>query len=75
MRERHATTWGVGESGAAGPSGNRYGDSAGHSCMAIAGPVERAVTLETGSAIRAANMDAFARRALALFLEAVAAKS
>jgi hypothetical protein len=37
--------------------------------MAIAGPIERAVTLQTGSADRRANMDAFAKRALDLLLE------
>ncbi len=31
------TTWGLSETGATGPSGNRYGDAAGHSCMAVAG--------------------------------------
>jgi hypothetical protein len=41
--------------------------------MAVAGPVERAITLETGSADRQANMDAFARRALELLAEVVAA--
>lgn len=75
VRERHDTTWGLGETGAAGPTGNRYGDSAGHTCIAIAGPVERAMTLETASADRAANMEAFAGRALELLLEAIAAKS
>jgi PncC family amidohydrolase len=69
VRERLSATWGLGETGATGPSGNRYGDPAGHSCMAIAGPIERAVTLQTGSADRRANMDAFAQRALALLLE------
>ena len=69
VRERLGATWGLGETGATGPSGNRYGDPAGHSCMAIAGPVERAVTLQTGSADRRANMDAFAKRALELLLE------
>lgn len=64
-------TWGIGETGAAGPSGNRYGDAAGHTCIAVAGPVERATTLETGNAERPANMDAFARRALELLLEAI----
>src|SRR6187399_2107502 len=39
MRTRFATTWGLSETGAAGPTGNRYGDAAGHSCLAIAGPV------------------------------------
>ena len=61
-----APTWGVGETGAAGPSGNRYGDPAGHSCIAIVGPAERAVTLRTGSDDRMSNMDAFAKRAFEL---------
>lgn len=69
VRERHGATWGLGETGAAGPSGNRYGDPAGHTCMAIAGPVERTTTLQTGSADRRANMEAFARRALELLLD------
>jgi nicotinamide mononucleotide (NMN) deamidase PncC len=61
--------WGIGESGATGPTGNRYGDAAGHSCVAIAGKIEKAVTLETRNADRAANMRAFAVRALELFAE------
>jgi nicotinamide-nucleotide amidase len=68
-RSRFGTDWAIAESGATGPTGNRYGDAAGHSCMAIAGPVERAVTLETGSGDRQANMRAFAQRALELLIE------
>jgi len=75
VRERHGATWGLGETGASGPSGNRYGDAAGHACVAVAGPIERAVTLETGSADRRANMDAFAKRALELLYEAISAKT
>jgi len=75
MRERLGATWGVAEAGAAGPTGNRYGDPAGHSCLAIAGPVERSATLRTGSDDRRANMEAFAVRALELFAEALGAKS
>ena len=75
VRERHATTWGLGETGATGPTGNRYGDAAGHSCIAIAGPLERAVTLETGSGDRRANMDAFAKRSLELLFEVISAKN
>jgi PncC family amidohydrolase len=71
--ERHGATWGLGETGATGPTGNRYGDAAGHSCIAVAGPLERAITLETGSADRLANMDAFAKSALELLAEALAA--
>jgi len=65
-RERIGATWGVAETGATGPTGNRYGDAAGHTCIAVSGPIERAITLETGSADRRANMDAFAKRALEL---------
>lgn len=70
VQERFDTTWGVCETGATGPTGNRYGDDAGHACFAVAGPVERAVTLETGSPDREANMWQFAEGALAL-IEAV----
>ena len=73
IRERLNTTWGLAESGATGPSGNRYGDAAGHSCMAIVGPVERAITIETGQADREANMWAFTRAALTLLEDAVRA--
>ena len=69
-RERFGATWGVSETGAAGPTGNGYGDAAGHSCIAIAGPVEAAITLETGSDDRAANMEAFAAAALDLLRRA-----
>ena len=37
LRERLGTTWALAEAGAAGPSGNRYGDPAGHTCIAVAG--------------------------------------
>jgi len=75
VRQRHNATWGFGETGAAGPSGNRYGDPAGHTCMAVAGPAERAVTLRTGSADRVANMDAFARRGLELLADMIQAQN
>jgi PncC family amidohydrolase len=75
VRERHGTIWGLGEAGASGPSGNRYGDPAGHSCVGVAGPIERATTLQTGSADRCANMEAFAKRALELLFEAISAKA
>jgi PncC family amidohydrolase len=73
MRERHGATWGLGETGATGPTGNRYGDAAGHSCIAVVGAVERAITLETGNDDREANMRAFAVRALELLEEALRA--
>jgi nicotinamide-nucleotide amidase len=71
-RERFAASWALAESGATGPTGNRYGDPPGHSCIAVSGPSERAITLETGSADRAANMQAFAVAALDLMLELLA---
>lgn len=74
MRERLGASWAIAEAGAAGPAGNRYGDPAGHCCLAVAGPVERSFTLRTGSADRRANMQAFAARALELLAEAVDAR-
>ena len=65
-RENFGTTWGVSETGAAGPTGNPYGDAAGHTCVAVSGPVEMAFTLETASPDREANMIAFAKAALDL---------
>ena len=71
-RERFGATWGVSETGAAGPTGNGYGDVAGHTCIAISGPVEMAVTVETGESDRAANMVAFSAAALDLLKRALA---
>jgi nicotinamide-nucleotide amidase len=68
IRERLGATWGLSETGASGPTGNRYGDAAGHACIAIAGPVERVITIETRSADREANMWAFTRAALDLLV-------
>ncbi len=71
VRHRHGATWGLSETGAAGPTGNRYGDAAGHTCIAVAGPIERVLTLETGHGDRAANMRAFAQKALETLAEAL----
>lgn len=65
------TTWGVSETGAAGPDGNSYGDGPGHTCVAVAGPVERVLTVETRRSDRVANMEAFAGAALELLLDAL----
>jgi nicotinamide-nucleotide amidase len=70
-RGRLGTTWGLGETGAAGPTGNRYGHPAGRGCVAVAGPAERSVTLETGSADRAANMRLFGAELLRLLIGAL----
>src|SRR5438128_10224923 len=74
VREKLGATWGLCETGAAGPSGNRYGDAAGHACLAVSGRVDAVITLETASADREANMRTFARRALEL-LESCLQKS
>lgn len=71
-RERLSAHWALAESGATGPSGNRYGDAAGHACLAVAGAVERTATLETGKPDRLANMRAFAAAALELLTQSLA---
>ena len=73
VRERHGATWGLGETGATGPTGNRYGDPAGHTCIAVTRPAERAITLRTDNAERLSNMDAFAKRALELLVDVIPA--
>lgn len=70
-RRNFGAAWALSETGATGPTGNRYGDAAGHACFAVSGPVERAATLETGSPDRAANMTAFAMGALGLLAAAI----
>jgi len=70
-RERFGATWGLSETGAAGPTGNGYGDAPGHTCIAVSGPVEAALTIETGEADRGANMTAFAAAALEMLKRAV----
>jgi nicotinamide-nucleotide amidase len=65
----------VAESGATGPTGNRYGDAPGHSCIAVAGHTEHAITLETGSSDRLGNMHAFTAAALELLADRLAAET
>jgi PncC family amidohydrolase len=66
VRDHLGATWGVGETGATGPTGNRYGDASGHVCIAVAGPTDETITLETASTDREANMWAFTKAALEL---------
>ncbi len=76
VREKLSTEWSLTETGAAGPTGSRYGYAAGHACLAVVGPaVERAITMETGSTDRVANMHAFAAAAIDLLIETVFAQS
>jgi nicotinamide-nucleotide amidase len=69
FRGHLATTWGLSESGTAGPAGSRYGYSPGHSCVAVTGPSDAARTVNTGSPDRVRNMYAFAAAALELLEE------
>lgn len=66
-RRRTGATWAIGETGAAGPRPNPYGDPVGHSWVAVAGPDGiSARRVLTGEDDRVANMRAFAVRALGL---------
>jgi nicotinamide-nucleotide amidase len=69
MRDRFNADWGLSESGAAGPTGSRYGHAAGHCVFAVAGAVEKSLTLETASSDRQANMYAFGETAFKLLIE------
>jgi nicotinamide-nucleotide amidase len=73
-RDRLGSTWAIGETGATGPTGNRYGDAAGHACVAVVGPLERAMTVETGWTERAQNMHSFTAAALDLLLQTLRAE-
>lgn len=75
IRDLLGTTWGIGETGATGPSGNRYGDAPGHSCIAVCGPHTRSITLATGQSDREDNMWRFARQALDLFEDVLRSSS
>src|SRR3954462_6441520 len=70
-QKNFSSTWALAESGATGPTGNRYGDAAGHSCIAVAGLAESSMTLETGIADRQENMQAFTIAALTFLLQIV----
>ena len=69
IRRALGTDWALAETGASGPTGNRYGDSSGHACFAASGMVEKVITLETGDTDRAKNMWVFAKRGLDLLIE------
>lgn len=76
IRTRLDAHWGLCETGASGPSGNGYGDAAGHVCVAVlgeveGGPVALSRTLETGLNDRQENMRLFAREALGILREAL----
>ena len=72
VRKKLGATWGLCESGASGPTGNSYGDAAGHVAVALSGPRKLSRTMETGSADREGNMWRFAGEALDLLQEGLA---
>jgi nicotinamide-nucleotide amidase len=69
IRTSLGATWGISESGAAGPKGSPYGDAPGHACLAVAGPISKVWTIDTDVSDREENMDLFARRLLSAFVE------
>jgi len=70
-QKNFSATWALAETGATGPTGNRYGDAAGHSCIAIAGLAEQSMTIETGDTDRLRNMNAFTMSALNFLLKTI----
>ena len=76
IRDNFGAEWGIAESGSVGGSSHPSGAPAGRSCVAVAGPHgEWSHVTETGSDARIANMEAFARAALAFLEETLAAQS
>ena len=73
VQEIMLSDWAVGESGAAGPTGNRYGDPAGHVALAVVGPVSETRVVQTGNDDREDNMWAFAQAALDLLYDTIRA--
>lgn len=71
IRTKHRVEWGLAETGAAGPTGNGYGDPAGHTCFAVSGPIQLVRTLRTGASDRWTNMNWFAVATLELLIEAL----
>jgi PncC family amidohydrolase len=68
MRAHLGSTWGLAETGVSGPTGSRYGDAPGYACIAVSGPSEKVITIETGKSDRQVNMWAFTEAALSLLV-------
>jgi len=73
VRSKFGATWALSETGATGPTGNRYGDAAGHACIGLVGSAEKSLTIETRSDDREANMRAFAKAALEMLAKELGA--
>ena len=72
-RKLYRADWGIGETGATGPSGNPYGDAPGVGWVACSGPTELTRELQTGSDDRQSNMYEFGIAAIELTLRAIRA--
>ena len=75
IRRQLGATFGLAESGAAGPADSPYGPAAGTTCLAVSGPADLTRTIQTGHNDRPENMRAFAGAAVALLLEALEAEA
>lgn len=71
IRLRLGATWGLAESGVAGPAPGRHGQPVGYTALAAAGPATRSQVIETGLSDREANMVQFTTASLRLFLDAL----
>jgi nicotinamide-nucleotide amidase len=67
-RRKLDATWGLAELGATGPAASPYGHAAGTSVVGVSGPIDRNVTISTGSDDRGGNMTAFTLAALSHLL-------
>ena len=76
-RRKLDATWGIGEGGATGPSGNPYGDPPGHAWFAVDSDATGTTTrhLLTNDDDRERNMVAFAVAALGLLVEQLGGSS
>jgi PncC family amidohydrolase len=71
IRDRLGATWGIAESGVAGPTPSRYGHPNGHTVISVAGPVTHTETVETGLDDREANMEQFTTHVLRILRDAI----
>jgi PncC family amidohydrolase len=71
IRHRLRATWGIAESGLAGPTGGRFGAPAGRTTLSVAGPVVRTEVTETGLTDREMNMVEFTTLALRFLSQAI----
>ena len=59
VKEKLEATWGIAELGLAGPTGSIYGYEAGNSVIAVSGPKDASVSINTGHNDRVLNMEEF----------------